>query len=294
MSMRSGAIDYWCNAFTEDRRALWDAALEEQGLAVRVRRDPEDGFADAGRMVARMDELGIDTLLLPAADLPETAERFAYERYASRFEEVTKKQARRDEIVHGTLNVVGPEIERDLTAIMKSAFDDGDAEAAYSAGITLRSLMLARLYANRFLIQNDDASFQRVGKEFLRMEEDIDELFARLEDPERIARAEEVRDAPDVARPREDHPHALFFRPLHRALDLPDLAGVHDDGERAVEHREHRLERWIHVVRRTSVLHRIARLRVGSGIAKDLANLLQILIATFDLILARRRLAKER
>jgi len=81
--------------------------------------------------------------------------------YVDGFEQVTLEQARRDEIVHGTLNVVGPAIEKDLTAIMKSAFQDGDAEAAYWAGTTLRSLMLARLYANRFLIQNDDASFRR-------------------------------------------------------------------------------------------------------------------------------------
>jgi methyl-accepting chemotaxis protein len=68
--------------------------------------------------------------------------------YVAGFEGVTQKQARRDEIVHGTLNTVGPQIEKDLTAIMESAFEDGDAEAAYWAGTTLRSLMLARLYAN--------------------------------------------------------------------------------------------------------------------------------------------------
>ena len=125
--------------------------------------------------------------------------------YVDGFKQVTLKQSRRDEIVHGTLNVVGPGIEKDLTAIMQSAFEDGDAEAAYWAGTTLRSLMLARLYANRFLIQNDDASFRRVGVEFLEMEENIDQLFARLEDPERVERAMKVRDAQRVyARAFED------------------------------------------------------------------------------------------
>jgi len=114
--------------------------------------------------------------------------------YVAEFHKVTEKQAARDEIVHGTLNVVGPKIEKDLTAIMKSAFEDGDAEAAYWAGATLRSLMLARLYANRFLIQNDASSYKRVGVEFVALEENIDELFARLEDPERIKVARQVRD----------------------------------------------------------------------------------------------------
>jgi signal transduction histidine kinase/DNA-binding response OmpR family regulator len=125
--------------------------------------------------------------------------------YVAAFQQVTLKQSGRDEIVHGTLNVVGPTIEKDLTAIMQSAFEDGDAEAAYWAGTTLRSLMLARLYANRFLIQNDAASFQRVGVEFLKMEENIDELFARLEDPDRKERATRVRDAQRIyARAFED------------------------------------------------------------------------------------------
>ena len=77
--------------------------------------------------------------------------------------------------------------------VTSPAFEDGDAEAAYWAGTTLRSLMLARLYANRFLIQNDDASYRRVIVEFLGMEENIDQLFVRLEDPQRIERATKVR-----------------------------------------------------------------------------------------------------
>lgn len=88
-----GAIDYWCNAFSEDRRALWDAAVAEQGLSVRVRRDPSDSFTDAGSMVARMEELDIDTLLLPTAEVPEGAGPYDYERYATDFEAFAKLAA---------------------------------------------------------------------------------------------------------------------------------------------------------------------------------------------------------
>ena len=65
-----GIVDYWANAFTPDRRALWDAAIAAQGIPLKVRRDETDSLADAATMVARMDELAIDTLLLPAADAP--------------------------------------------------------------------------------------------------------------------------------------------------------------------------------------------------------------------------------
>jgi signal transduction histidine kinase/DNA-binding response OmpR family regulator len=113
--------------------------------------------------------------------------------YISQFEIVTKKQEQRDELVKETLNVVGPIMERDLTSIMESAFQDGDTEAAYRAGITMRNLMLARLYANRFLIQNDEASYRRVAQEFVSMEENLDELRAHLENPTRIELATKVR-----------------------------------------------------------------------------------------------------
>lgn len=79
-----GAIDYWCNAFTPDRREPWDAAIARQGLSIKVRRDADDAFASPAQMVERMDELGFDTWLLPCAELPEHAEPFAYERYALR------------------------------------------------------------------------------------------------------------------------------------------------------------------------------------------------------------------
>ena len=113
--------------------------------------------------------------------------------YISQFEIVTKKQEKRDELVKETLNVVGPTMERDLTSIMESAFQDGDTEAAYRAGITMRNLMLARLYANRFLIQNDEASYRRVAQEFVGMEENLDELRSHLENPTRIELATKVR-----------------------------------------------------------------------------------------------------
>jgi signal transduction histidine kinase/DNA-binding response OmpR family regulator len=132
------------------------------------------------------------------------------EDYVGEFAKVTQKQVRRDEIVHETLNVVGPTMEKELTAIMQSAFEDGDAEAAYWAGTTLRSLMLARLYANRFLIQNDDESYRRVIVEFLGMEENIDQLFARLEDPQRIERATKVRD--------EQRVYARAFEDVHAVI----------------------------------------------------------------------------
>lgn len=107
------------------------------------------------------------------------------QRYVASFKKVTDLQAKRDDLVANKLNVLGPETERDLTAIMTSALEDGDAQAAYQAGITLRSLMLGRLYTNRFLIENDEASRARAIREFRDLEAHHIKLEAELQDPKR-------------------------------------------------------------------------------------------------------------
>ena len=113
--------------------------------------------------------------------------------YITHFQQVTKKQESRNRIVLKTLNVVGPNLEKKLTTVMETAFKKGHVKAAYRAGLTLRSLMLARLYASRFLIQNDDASYQRVRKEFVEMETNEDQLMSVLDDPIQKKRVEKIK-----------------------------------------------------------------------------------------------------
>jgi len=113
--------------------------------------------------------------------------------YVSEFGKVTQWQGQRNELVNQRLNVLGPATERALTEIMQSALKDGDTPAAYQAGVTLRSLMLGRLYANRFLIQNDDASVDRAMREFRDMELHVEHLLGELQDPARRELAESVK-----------------------------------------------------------------------------------------------------
>ncbi len=118
--------------------------------------------------------------------------------YEREFGEVTKKQRHRDELVHEKLNVIGPETERELTEIMRSAHRDGDIEAAYRGAMALRNLMLARLYAQRFLLENEEASYERVLVEFEKLESAQAVLEEKLENAERreiAARAREGWDA---------------------------------------------------------------------------------------------------
>jgi len=64
----TGIVDYLCNAFLPERADVWDRIIADQGIAVKVRRDPTDGFAPPDDVVARMDELGIATVAVVTGD----------------------------------------------------------------------------------------------------------------------------------------------------------------------------------------------------------------------------------
>ncbi|NIA69581.1 HAMP domain-containing protein [Pelagibius litoralis] len=112
--------------------------------------------------------------------------------YRGHFDTVIEMNDTRNEIVNDTLNTVGPQIEKDLTAIMQSAYDDGDAEAAFTAGMVLRNLLLARVYATRFLVDNKVESYDRVMKEFDELANLTDDLLASLQNPQRRQLAQAV------------------------------------------------------------------------------------------------------
>lgn len=84
----TGAIDYWCNCFLPPMREKWNAAIARQGIPLKVRSDDDDSFADAEAMVARMDEIGMDSLIVPACDLPEGEDPLSFEGLAARWDDI--------------------------------------------------------------------------------------------------------------------------------------------------------------------------------------------------------------
>jgi uncharacterized protein len=85
-------VDTLCNAFTADRRELWDGAISSAGVQVKVRRDDGDSFADAATLVARMDELGIATVMLVTGDTGRhaLADPYDFEHLVARWEETAE------------------------------------------------------------------------------------------------------------------------------------------------------------------------------------------------------------
>ncbi|THB70394.1 MAG: methyl-accepting chemotaxis protein, partial [Desulfovibrio sp.] len=64
------------------------------------------------------------------------------------------------------LRANGPAIEKLLTEVMESAYEDDDATAAYYAGLALRHLLLARFYAAMFIKDNNSAFADMAREEF--------------------------------------------------------------------------------------------------------------------------------
>lgn len=81
--------------------------------------------------------------------------------YLGYFDDVLERQAERDQVVKDKLDVVGPEMERALTSLLSHAYELEDNEATYLAGSAFSDLLLMRLHTGKYLIQNDQVSFQR-------------------------------------------------------------------------------------------------------------------------------------
>ncbi len=105
--------------------------------------------------------------------------------YQQGFNEVVRLIGERNELVHGTLNVTGPKMEQDLTRILTSAKDDNDMSAAYHSSIALRHLLLARLYAIKYLDSNDPSAVNRVKQEMQGVRDELNVLNDELQNPTR-------------------------------------------------------------------------------------------------------------
>jgi methyl-accepting chemotaxis protein len=112
--------------------------------------------------------------------------------YDKTFDEVVKLTREKASITNEVLRTVGPAIEKNLTDIMESAKNEGDADTSYRAGIALRHMLLGRVYAQRFLDTHAKADEERVRGEFDTLMKDITELERSIRHPQRLAWVKEV------------------------------------------------------------------------------------------------------
>ncbi|MEO0393142.1 MAG: HAMP domain-containing protein, partial [Pseudomonadota bacterium] len=101
--------------------------------------------------------------------------------YEQAFETVTDLQARRHAYVNDQIAPLGRSMRSDLSEVMASAYQDQDITAAYYAGVAQQHLMLARLYAERFLLNNDAAAAARSLDEITNTENALQSLLSELQ-----------------------------------------------------------------------------------------------------------------
>jgi len=82
-----GTIDYLCNAFAPRYADEWEATIARQGVPVKVRSDPNDGFCEPDVMIARMNELAIDTLLVVTGDAQDHHGAFDFSALTARLDD---------------------------------------------------------------------------------------------------------------------------------------------------------------------------------------------------------------
>ncbi|QEP44345.1 methyl-accepting chemotaxis protein [Ectothiorhodospiraceae bacterium BW-2] len=85
--------------------------------------------------------------------------------YDKAFDRVHEFMRERDRIVDSNLDPNGLAMRVAMTEIMQSAYNDSDAEAAFLAGQAQESLLLARLYAVKYLTTNEQEDADQAHNE---------------------------------------------------------------------------------------------------------------------------------
>ncbi|MCF6438755.1 methyl-accepting chemotaxis protein [Pseudoalteromonas luteoviolacea] len=94
--------------------------------------------------------------------------------YNETFDLIKAYRVQRNDLVFNKLNVIGPQMERELTKLMFSASESNDTQLAYLTGVAMRNLLLGRLYVIKYLESNDESADQRVKQEFSAFEQQMD------------------------------------------------------------------------------------------------------------------------
>mgnify|MGYP003650957941 CR=1 FL=1 len=193
----SNFTQYREQAALSNRAAMVQATLQKAQLAVGdfLSQSSEDAVAEFEERISETMNL-IEALNGQITDpkrkktITNAIENLGT--YRSAFDQVTSLQTKRNSIAQNRMDVIGPDMESKLTALMQKSYDETDVSAAYHAAKTQRSLLLMRLYANKFITTNQLDDFDKAMAAAAVMKENVAELHNELFDEERKATAAEI------------------------------------------------------------------------------------------------------
>ena len=231
-----------------------NAASEAEATLLRARVDvlkylktPEDkvyqsfqsNMAELNKGFAKAKELELDAardrLLAQADELVKN--------YASTFEAVTRDFAARNKVVLDVLDPTGLGMREKVTDIITALYQEGDSEGLFVAARSQEKLMLARLYASKFLISNKEDDYQRALQELSA----LDGTLNGLKNTESAAViADKVQSIDEGRAKYRDALKEVYSiiqgrnKRINEGLNVigPKVAGVLDDYNKAIQQQQ--------------------------------------------------------
>ncbi len=176
LMVRMNVKDFFVSGSDKDRQAFEQYWEKNQGFMAEAKQQIAD--PERARILADVD--------------------LKLKEYDKGFDQVARLQARRDELLNDILVPQGGILESGLTKILESARTDGDADAAYLASRSIRSLLLARLYVVKFLASSAAEDVAEVNQEFAAMGEELESLDRALKSSQARVAMKEVSAASDA------------------------------------------------------------------------------------------------
>lgn len=160
LSNKSSFVEYRSIARMTNEAGRIQANMLEARLAVlKFRSDQSDDNINAVRQRLDATLASVDNLQSIADSEADKATAAAFtdliKAYGDGFEKVAISQQTRNEIVHGQLDIVGPQLQSALIEMTKSLFGTGYVDAAYQAGLLSNNVSIIRLSGNKFLLNNN-------------------------------------------------------------------------------------------------------------------------------------------
>jgi len=153
------------------RLAVKDFLIRGDAQSVTaVQRNLQAAQASAERLVAL-------AVTGETADVARDAAAMASD-YADIFDQVTALQTRRNALVTGELDRLGPELRAGLGEVLERARAAGDAQLVFQAAQAQQALMLVRLQVQKFLLTNEAAAATAVRADVARLDQALATLAA--------------------------------------------------------------------------------------------------------------------
>jgi len=115
----------------------------------------------------------------------------AAEAYNAAFTKAVSFRQKRDDFVL-QMNQHGPVAEKHLTGIMTAAYQASDPVAAYRACDALRTALMARVYANKFLNENQVEHAEETKAHLKNFDDKIGLMFVELESADHRSQSQEA------------------------------------------------------------------------------------------------------